>query len=968
MAWFRKRFSYYESLIERCPTDEEPTIKLRGYRVRPDDPYCEEVKRNVPDYENLSEMTDYSDTISSCTSEMSVALSTESTLTLTEKETTPTPVNGTLTRTPILRRRRCNGQGNPRRNYRIMAPDESIMILKQQSGLIDTQQPSPRSKILRRKSSRKEKDIISPLPMVITPPVLLNRTKSCSLCCRERSCPPSDDMPPTSLTSTRFSEEDPARLSFVSSSTGYSSARSSLRSSDGGEDQQNNRDSGLVSHSSLSSLSSSRRSALLSAGSLSHIDRIAIELFDTEKAYVDDLYAIIQGYLNFLVDHRDELGVTLDDISSLFGCIERIYAFNRKLLQQLDSADLDCVKMSRCFVENAGKFEDYIVYCTNYHRMIATLAELQQLPHMAAALAHRQTALGHALPLSAYLLKPVQRILKYHLFIENMLKHLPSSLPADDYALVKRAHEVMTSQASRINDEKKRAEHAERVEQLQAAIQKWTVDKEAANLSAYGELLLEAPFRLAGSKNTRLLFLFEEMLLIVKQRNSNYICKDYIMSSNLMLNESIYPEEPLAFQVLSFDNPRAQYIFLASSADQKRTWMIELKRMMLDHYGIEIPEKTKQLMLSMDNTQRVAFGRPEFAEVSIKNHKRVPKYLEKRRKSVDKSTSDQNRRRSLSASRLLGASKTSLVSDSSRYKLFGVPEPVPKCNCHMASIPGPSGEVTSARVSSTANKVPVARTLSASTIIFNGGVETVQSPPPPEAVMSSRSRYQMARNKRGLPPKCESRSSSSRRIDCEEIDETFDELFKELVLVGNTSPKVQAKSAVCTSSHPTDSAIQDIFAWRQQAVKNSRSKSLTRLDEFHHAVGEPRRDDCDVISESCYPSGHQQAERRFSKIDQMKRLRAKKYNIGDTSELLHGNCTRISLNDRSATIIEVDSPRGDRGDFPLIDDDVASPKRLSARQRTPLTVEQAAQLDQFIPATPPGVVKSMIRQIETTGP
>ncbi|KAK6019775.1 RhoGEF domain protein, partial [Ostertagia ostertagi] len=225
-------------------------------------------------------------------------------------------------------------------------------------------------------------------------------------------------MPPTSLTSARLSEEDPARLSFVSSSTGYSSARSSLRSSDGGEDQQNNRDSGLVSHSSLSSLSSSRRSALLSAGSLSHIDRIAIELFDTEKAYVDDLYAVIQGYLNFLVDHRDELGVTLDDISSLFGCIERIYAFNRKLLQQLDMADLDCVKMSRCFVENAGKFEDYIVYCTNYHRMIATLAELQQLPHMAAALAHRQTALGHALPLSAYLLKPVQRILKYHLFIE----------------------------------------------------------------------------------------------------------------------------------------------------------------------------------------------------------------------------------------------------------------------------------------------------------------------------------------------------------------------------------------------------------------------------------------------------------------------------------------------------------------------------------------------------------------------
>ncbi|VDM59385.1 unnamed protein product [Angiostrongylus costaricensis] len=518
--------------------------------------------------------------------------------------------------------------------------------------------------------------------------------------------------------------------------------------------------------------------------------------------YVDDLYAVIQGYLNFLVDHRDELGVTLDDVSSLFGCIERIYAFNRKLLQQLDLADLDCVKMSRCFVDNAGKFEDYIVYCTNYHRMIATLTQLQQLPQMAAALAQRQSALGHALPLSAYLLKPVQRVLKYHLFIENMLKHLPSSLSADDYGVVKRAHEVMTSQAARINDEKRRAEHAERVEQLQAAIQKWSVDKQTANLLAYGELLLEASFRQAGSKTTRLLFLFEEMLLIVKQRNSNYICKDYIMSSNLMLNESIYPEEPLAFQVLSFDNPRAQYIFLASSSDQKKMWMIELKRMMLDHYGIEIPEKTKQLMLNMDNTQRVAFGRPEFAEVSFKNHKRVPKYLEKRRKSVEKGRVEQNRRRSLSASRLLGASNVILkylyfiLSISKSYRLIFRP--------------------------------PVLRTVSASTIILNGEVEATSAPPAPEAVVSSRSRYNMARNKRSLMPKCDVHIFGLHL----EIDETFDELFKELVLCGDISPKTQ------NVTNRED--LQEVLAYRQQVVNKNRSKSLTRLDDFASNANNPQ--------------------------------------------------------------------------------------------------------------------------------
>lgn len=36
----------------------------------------------------------------------------------------------------------------------------------------------------------------------------------------------------------------------------------------------------------------------------------------------------------------------------------------------------------------------------------------------ASAFRERQAALGHALPLGSFLLKPVQRILKYHLLLE----------------------------------------------------------------------------------------------------------------------------------------------------------------------------------------------------------------------------------------------------------------------------------------------------------------------------------------------------------------------------------------------------------------------------------------------------------------------------------------------------------------------------------------------------------------------
>lgn len=86
----------------------------------------------------------------------------------------------------------------------------------------------------------------------------------------------------------------------------------------------------------------------------------------------------------------------------------------------------------------------------------------------------------------------------------------------------------MTAQAEKINEEKKRVEHWERVKELQNALHRWCSEG-SEDLSRYGDLLLEGTFKLAGSKTNRQLFLFEEMLMIVKERNGALICKDYIM-------------------------------------------------------------------------------------------------------------------------------------------------------------------------------------------------------------------------------------------------------------------------------------------------------------------------------------------------------------------------------------------------------------------------------------------------------
>uniref|UniRef100_A0A183CV34 PH domain-containing protein n=1 Tax=Gongylonema pulchrum TaxID=637853 RepID=A0A183CV34_9BILA len=125
----------------------------------------------------------------------------------------------------------------------------------------------------------------------------------------------------------------------------------------------------------------------------------------------------------------------------------------------------------------------------------------------------------------------------------------------------------------------------------------------------------------------------------------------------LMLNESL-PSDPLAFQVLSYDNPMIKYIFLATSMDQKRHWMRELKRMMLDHYTVQIPEKTKMLMLNMDDGcgSSMSSFTQQGPAANSKASKKMPKYLEKRRKSTDANQAPRRphvRKRSCSGSRNL---------------------------------------------------------------------------------------------------------------------------------------------------------------------------------------------------------------------------------------------------------------------------------------------------------------------------
>lgn len=102
------------------------------------------------------------------------------------------------------------------------------------------------------------------------------------------------------------------------------------------------------------------------------------------------------------------------------------------------------------------------------------LTELMRNESASRACRERQTELQHTLPLGSYLLKPVQRILKYHLLLQNIVKHCDRSTCGYSDIIV--ALSAMTGIAHHINDMKRKHEHKVRVQEVQSLLDGWPVN------------------------------------------------------------------------------------------------------------------------------------------------------------------------------------------------------------------------------------------------------------------------------------------------------------------------------------------------------------------------------------------------------------------------------------------------------------------------------------------------------------
>ncbi|KNC33551.1 hypothetical protein FF38_03857, partial [Lucilia cuprina] len=345
---------------------------------------------------------------------------------------------------------------------------------------------------------------------------------------------------------------------------------------------------------------------------MSVFERACMEIVDSERSYVNDLGEVIRGYL---LDWKERACLKQDDLDVLFSNIQDVYQFNSELLKHLSDSILDPVKIAKCFIDLKEGFDVYTTYCTSYPEAISLLTKLLQATHTNALLASTQRMLHHTLPLGSYLLKPVQRILKYHLLLDNLRKHC-------DIKEVMQAYEIMRQVARNIDQVKRKLEQQTRVKELSGILDGWL----GPELTVLGELRLEGI--LMENNKPRRVLLFATMLIIAKAKEDNRLqFKSYIHQNNLMLSEHL-AGEPTSFYVIPYDEPRHQIKLTAKNRDQKRLWTQHIKSVILEKFD-NIPLRAKELVYQLGDEEDRTADKNTW-KWSLHTASSTPTYLERR--------------------------------------------------------------------------------------------------------------------------------------------------------------------------------------------------------------------------------------------------------------------------------------------------------------------------------------------------
>uniref|UniRef100_A0A8C1VDD7 Uncharacterized protein n=1 Tax=Cyprinus carpio TaxID=7962 RepID=A0A8C1VDD7_CYPCA len=325
------------------------------------------------------------------------------------------------------------------------------------------------------------------------------------------------------------------------------------------------------------------------------LHRIMEELLLTEVEYVRSLGYILTHYFPLLSrpdvpqDLRGQRG-------RIFGNLEKLYDFHCQHFQQeLEACQAEPLRVGRCFLNHRESFGLYALYSKNKPQSDALIQHHRYFKR-------KQMELGDSMDLSSYLLKPVQRISKYSLLLQEILDEcVPDQ--SGEREEIQAAVEVVRFQLRHGND----------------LLTMDAIRDCDLNLNEQGQLIRQDEFWVIFRKkrSLRRVFLFQDVILFTKTKKNDrgddvYVYKMSIKTCEIGMTHSC-GVSGRSFEIW-FRRRRSQdtYILQAETRDAKEAWTRDLEHILWEQ-ALKSRELRRQERLFM------GMGWKPFCDVQPRN-------------------------------------------------------------------------------------------------------------------------------------------------------------------------------------------------------------------------------------------------------------------------------------------------------------------------------------------------------------
>ncbi|PWA26681.1 hypothetical protein CCH79_00000697 [Gambusia affinis] len=304
-----------------------------------------------------------------------------------------------------------------------------------------------------------------------------------------------------------------------------------------------------------------------------------VEIQETEAKYYKTLEDIEK---NYMIPLKHVL--SLQEMEAIFVNLEDIIRVHFALLRAID---LNMVSggsgLGKIFLDFKERLLIYGQYCSHMENAQKTLDELIATREDVKIKVEECTMKVQEgkFKLQDLLVVPMQRVLKYHLLLKELLSH---STDRPERQQLKEALAAMEDLAMYINEVKRDNETLKKISEFQSSIE----NLQQVKLEEYGRPKIDGELKVSSivnrTKQDRYIFLFDKVVIVCKRKGYSYELKEiielqlYKMSDDPMNNRDM-KKWSYGFYLIHLQGKQG-FQFFCKTEENKRKWMEQFEMAM----------------------------------------------------------------------------------------------------------------------------------------------------------------------------------------------------------------------------------------------------------------------------------------------------------------------------------------------------------------------------------------------------